>query len=820
MITQTTCNKILVSALAAKVIPVEEAQLISFLAGHFDVIEVAQTLGSSRIVRALRLAIGKTIENTSPQLDQQGKQILYKSCKIGEVQILYKTPLPGELQARLAIEGIIERFLDYLQKVYQIIVLNESDRHVQVFIPNKPIQDLSKLWISFLRDVAFSTYGNTKYQLPGLAQTFILMLNTVTLSKYGFSKLDVPIITQDQATVLTALYFAVFRDVKKRQDDRYRQIEQLQKALNENELSEKDRKKKTKDLQDKQEKQLKEEQKYTENFQKLFAKTLEEQNILWQELKFIQTKLLDSQISVSERKKLQKQQDKLREKIIFSHDLVEQKISLVNQSEGNPFKFVELDQQNNLDKFSKLASIVKKFSKTATDQISSTKGDIFALCILEMYRLMESNPSESLPPPLLTEQPILASVRSPGDDHKQFCYSCGVALDSKTARWQVARFMFERPYQRRQSSSREEQPYICASCSVLSFASPLKVTDKSIILRLDPRTQSNASKQKLTDYVRMLTSKEIHLNAGRYIVLNSDQTNSGELASQKLGQVQFALAKIASIFPIEVLTDFLFSLLTQGSQPISLYGRQLIFIKGLMESYGQSIVVAGKEINLTLGNAIRYVQQDLPYFADYTLVKVASVSDTLQLEQVRKHYWNALKNDSNFGGERMNSDDQLPKRARLYTDVAALTGITYAFAQSLEDTAKKVMKTEDAEREVSKLIEKVDDVVAFSYYATLGDEKKTSVQARLYYFPDKDFIYTQAKELLKKLGITDREQRDDKGKAFLQFYVDDLTRIYTHFATEDYAQDKDWKDLTYNLKLSLYTRFPELVRKLKSTGDK
>jgi len=33
--------------------------------------------------------------------------------------------------------------------------------------------------------------------------------------------------------------------------------------------------------------------------------------------------------------------------------------------------------------------------------------------------------------------------------------------------------------------------------------------------------------------------------------------------------------------------------------------------------------------------------------------------------------------------------------------IAALTGLTYAFAQSLESTAKKGMKQEDAEREVS-----------------------------------------------------------------------------------------------------------------------
>lgn len=222
---------------------------------------------------------------------------------------------------------------------------------------------------------------------------------------------------------------------------------------------------------------------------------------------------------------------------------------------------------------------------------------------------------------------------------------------------------------------------------------------------------------------------------------------------------------------------------------------------------------------MALGDAVRLIQQDLPFLADYTLSKNSSFSSDLKLEQIRKLYWKALQHDLQQQGDSMDSDNQLPKRARLYRDVAALTGLTYAFAQFLESTAKSLMKLEDAEREVSKLIEKVDDAIAFGYYATLGNEKKTSVQARLYLSPDCKFIYSQTKALLDEIGIADRESKDEKGKLYLQFYAEDISRAYQHFAIKDYAQDKDWKELTYNLKLSLYTRFPELVRKLKSTSE-
>lgn len=162
----------------------------------------------------------------------------------------------------------------------------------------------------------------------------------------------------------------------------------------------------------------------------------------------------------------------------------------------------------------------------------------------------------------------------------------------------------------------------------------------------------------------------------------------------------------------------------------------------------------------------------------------------------------------------MSSDNQLAKRARLYKDVAALTGITYAFALYLESIAKKVMQPEEAEREVSKLIEKVDDAIAFCYYATLGDETKKSVQARLYKNPDNYFIYERVKTLLENLKIDNRQEEDEVGRKYLTLYADDVLKVYTYFAEGDYVQPKDWNELTYHLKLSLYTRFPELVRKI------
>lgn len=808
--------KILISALASDVIR-NRQHLIQGLASLPNAIAIAQSFGSSKIIRELKLS-KKAANADLPEIELRQDRVFYQGQDLGKIQILYKSPIPGELQARLAIESAIDRFLEYLQKVHQIVVLEESDRHVRVFIPSKEIPNFKTLWQRFLEEVAFSTFGEN--QLAGLVQTFIVMLNAITLSGRGFSTLDVPILTRDQANVLAAWYFAVARDVEGRQLKRQQQINALTKELDNPDLAEKEIKSKSKELQDKQAMQDKEAKKYQEYFQKGFDKSLKEQDSAWQELGVIQKELEKTGLTKAQKNKLQKQQDNLKSKVVFSQESVKHKISLLAESRGDPFDFLELDRKQDSDKFRKIEAIAKSFSKVATDQINATRGDIFTQCISEMYRLLETETFDPLPEPLLSEEIILPEWRSAGDDSKEFCYSCGVAIDAKTAKWQVLRFMFERPSQRRQSSSGEGRPHICTSCSALAFASPLKVTDESIILKLTS-VKGDKDSVSIKDYVRMLTNKEMHLSGGRYLVLASDRTGGGDIAAQKLGQVQYAMAKVASIFPVEVLTDFNFSLIVQSSQAIDLKSRHLLFIKGVMEGYSQPIIISGKDINMTLGDAVRYIDQDLPILAEYTLTKIAVLYGQIELEKVREAYWVQIQKDLQAIGVSMESENQLSKRARLYRDVAALTGLTYAFAQSLENTAKKAMKDEDAEREVSKLIEKVDDAVAFCYYATLGDETKKSVQSRLYRSPYNYFVYDQTKTLLEKLGLSDRETTEtDKQQTFLSLYADDVLSAYTHFAENGYSQPKDWNDLTYQLKLSLYTRFPELVRKLKTKGDK
>ncbi|AFZ54737.1 hypothetical protein [Cyanobacterium aponinum] len=819
---------ILISALASQSIIDSDNYLLSFLASNPKTKIILSSFNSPQLTRKLKKSKQqKQVEK--PSLENKNNQVFYDNQQIGEIKLLYKPSIPGELQAKLAYLSTIDRFLEYLQTHYYSINLGETDYHIHIFIPAKYRLNIEQEWVKFVKKVLFSIEDKDNDKLPRLPQTFISMLKSITLAGRGFSTINVPIITQDQGIILASLYLAVFQQVKQRQDDRESLIKQLKKELNIDSLSEKERNSKEKELQKKEEMQKKEYKKYCEGFEKTFIKILTEHKSLFDEQDKINLQLQDASLNKRQINKLKKEKEKVGAKIIFSQDFVNQKTKLLENSGGNPFLFIVQDQKENQDKFAIINQLSKSFNRTATEQINSTRGDIFAQCLVEMYRLLENQTFETIPHSLLTEKSIITRVRSPGDDGNKFCYSCGVVLDKP--QWRVARFMFERPSQRRQSSSSEDRPYICATCSVLAFASPLKVTDESIIIKLNAKNNNDIFQYKIKDYLRMLANKEMHLNSGHYLILTSDKTTGGDIASNKLGQVQYARAKIADIFPLEVLTDFDFCLVLQGSQQIKLESRHLIFIKGLMEGYAQKIIESGKEINSKLGDAIRYIEQDLPYLADYTLAKVfvnfrktpnISLKNQILLEKTRKNYYQIMR--ENF----MNSV-QLKKQFTLYEDVASLTGLLYPFIQSFKKGAFSKEKPEDAKREVGKLIEKVNDGIIFhnyfckySYIKIVGEDEKRSITSVSFKkYPDNEFIYEQVKDLLEntdKLNISGREQKtEDLSTEYLTLYPDDIERAFNFFR-QKYSSDKDWKTLTYHLELSIYARFPEQLQK-SSKGD-
>jgi hypothetical protein len=134
----------------------------------------------------------------------------------------------------------------------------------------------------------------------------------------------------------------VIKDVAKRQEIRQSQIDTLKKDLEKNDLSEKERILKIKDLKVKEDMQIKEDKKYRD-----FNKFLKDQESKLLSLEISEKQFENKNLPEKERKK----QEKLRSEIFLSKTTIDQLLVLLEKSNGNPFDFFRLDQKLRPEKF-------------------------------------------------------------------------------------------------------------------------------------------------------------------------------------------------------------------------------------------------------------------------------------------------------------------------------------------------------------------------------------------------------------------------------------------------------------------------------------
>jgi hypothetical protein len=304
----------------------------------------------------------------------------------------------------------------------------------------------------------------------------------------------------------------------------------------------------------------------------------------------------------------------------------------------------------------------------------------------------------------------------------------------------------------------------------------------------------------------MLTIGTLNTAAGRYLSLVcTERTAKGVLASVRLGQVVYAIAKLGLELPPDVFRDFRLRFITEGSE-IGLDAAVLFAAAGFLRGYGQRIIVGG-DLNAILGKAVRHMQDGAFYAAEYTIIASGdSFHDEISLENHRKELWEFLKNLA--GEDAMTKNGE--QRAKFYGDVAALTGFLYGFCAALRNKIRQdpEQAEKDIGRIIGKAIEYVDDSPAFFTYTAVTNNL-SSEDARLYKDPRHHFLYDQVKSLLTELNLGERE-RQEETSPYLQIYFDDITKAYTHFSKpENYGGEREWKEFLYQVKLSLYSRFPE-----------
>lgn len=311
----------------------------------------------------------------------------------------------------------------------------------------------------------------------------------------------------------------------------------------------------------------------------------------------------------------------------------------------------------------------------------------------------------------------------------------------------------------------------------------------------------------------MLTLGELNLIAGRYLLIKCNdfvrERGGSKPVSEKIGQVQYALWRVAQTLPIGALEKMRFTLFA-GESEIELPKRQLVWLSHLYASFKPRLIVNGKD-NIQLCQAIRLIQKNEVISAIYTLatakspevtpIHTRSYSESRSLEELRNKHCDLLE-------QSLKGDKLMAKQADFYRDVAALTGLTYAYCDYVRGELRKKTDPDTVQREVKKLIEKVVNPSFFNYEVS---DVLPSTRATMYRSDDNYFCYDQAKLLLNdllKLDMSNRSGRTDRGQESVTIFFDDILNAYAALS-EKYKKAQRRK-LSYQLKLNLHAKFASL----------
>jgi hypothetical protein len=584
------------------------------------------------------------------------------------------------------------------------------------------------------------------FSIEELLKTFVSLLNSVRLAESGgFSVLQVPVVSKSQAKLLAGFYLASM-------NARERGIKRLEREADE--------------VREKIEQEV------------------------------------DKAKIASQQKKLQEISQKIEEQRTRYHEAIQAMQKL---------------QQEFASEFNEIVQLARHYTPIASGQLKVT-GPVVRKYVSETERLLSLKESDLYTlPPLLSDSPgTLLPARKAGDYSKNSCYVCGRAIKINRNNLKANKIILPSPSQTLQSRSTKENPTVCGTCAALAIASPIKLVSQSLVVRLFDRDTKH---YLLEDQLRMFVLGELNVHAGRYLMLSCTEKIGKDSLMKEFGREPYALWKVATLFPADVFRSYRIEAIIEGAQ-ILLAGRHLAWLSALMDIFLQikaPYALENDKSKLTaVKKSLRHIQQEEVIFAIYELTQTFmaerqggfSALEASRLEDLRAlHVW-WLENSSEES-ERRSRMTNLTNKARLFRDVAGLSGILYAFASRVRSEANQNQK--DAEREVEKLLEKVDEPNHFIYDAA-GGLQNTS--ARLWRGPDTHFIYDQAKALLEEAGVEVRESNEN-GKPSLQVFFDDINKVYTYLSERRYQTEKDWREFTYQVKLSLYARFPEYLGKKK-----
>ncbi len=732
---------------------VSKALVDSILASHQEglLIDTLQRLDALRTIRAFsrqRIGIAESVTTRLPaSVALHNSEIWWNDLRLGTLKTLFLHMLPQEVQARLSYETFLYRFLSWLER--------------QCGTPILETEISNSLVTLFIPDGVpvpdivgeWQCFVIHAFSTSELQKTFVLLLNSIPLTSKGFSVPDMPVVTRGQADILIALFYAILQNIASRLK-RYEQ--EVQDETTQTDINQPGSK---------------------------------------------------EQIAVANKVKKRKEQ-------------LEKQHSNYDQALSQMRVIFEQLRLSDAQRFQQIRRLADLYTPIAMRQLNARK-DIMEKAVIRTEELLLMPPNAFfIIPPLLSYEASTYMMRDAGDAARGVCYACGRAIPTtprkeKKEAYTANKLILRSPSQTLQGHLSQVQPEVCPVCAVLALACPIKMTDTGLVISLYEDIQSN-TRYLYEHRLRMLTTGEQNTAAGRYLMIPCNEKGpKGKPLIERIGGLEYALLKVASIFTADVLTRFGVEAMF-GSDAMLLKRRYLVALRYLLDAFTIRIdALTDNQHYGAVADAIRYVEHDHLIFAIYRLLV------GVQQQSTYSNVQRALLEDGLRAYKKGLHMDEETKLKERFCHIAGLTGVLYAFVSRMRSELTKpsqgsagtgVSTPEDIkqrDRELKKLIEQVDNPNRFTYESA---GSLPGQLAQLWRTQQTHFIYDEARKLLKEaeIDVSQRETVTSQEERTLKLYYDDINKLYALLYGKYYTTEKAQRDFAYELKLSMYSRFPDL----------
>lgn len=396
------------------------------------------------------------------------------------------------------------------------------------------------------------------------------------------------------------------------------------------------------------------------------------------------------------------------------------------------------------------------------------------------------------------------------------CFACGEIIAKKKGHERLALFVKDADERPQSGKTKDDKTIFCPRCVATVFLCPVKLTPETLAVRFIDDSRTNDAGATVQHELRKYVAQTLHVTAGSFIALHLNERVDGAILSHNLGARHYALWKMAKLFPPELFAQEFEVEVYPGEEHLRLPQWLLWIVSSLAawDDVFQFRCYRTKEYRPHFGHFLRLISRKLIFQSFYILVKgglIRGYSHSWRMNQLQE-IWSQLESV-------LKKENPMPIPD--YPRIAGFAGLLLPLAERVENSAAT-----DKKRAIGKLLEEVDRPIQYAYTASRESGSKDFIFCQR---PRNRYFFEKALELLEWAGedvnrlqsegeriVNENEKlawaRNAEQKIFIS--PDQIARVTAALVKEGpkpYENEADWRAFAYQVKLALWSMFPQYL---------